>query len=270
LQFFAAFAGPAYRDNPLARALELIDLFYRELATCPDLAEPVLTLDDIGRVTSRGKVAALLAVEGGEALAGRLEVLRVFHRLGVRVLTLTWNHRNELADGVGEAGAAGGLTNFGASVIREMNRLGMLVDVSHLSPRGFWDALRESSKPVIASHSNCRSLCDHPRNLDDHQIRELAAGGGVMGLTFYPPFVHNESPSLETWLDHAEYVATLAGVDCIGLGSDFDGIKEVIPGLTDATSLPRVTGGLMGRGFSPEEVKKILGGNIMRVLGQVL
>lgn len=270
LQFFAAFVGPGYKDNPLARALEIFDVFYREMSDNHHLAEPVLSFGDIDRILSGKKVAALLTVEGGEALAGRLEVLRIFYRLGVRGITLTWNGRNELGDGVSEERSGGGLTGFGAAVVREMNRLGMVVDVSHLSESGFRDVLKESGRPVIASHSNCRSLCDHPRNLDDHQIRALAAAGGVVGLSFYPHFVDTLSPSLERWLDHAEHLASIAGVDCIGIGSDFDGMEEAIPELADASCLPLVTLGLLDRGFSGGEVKKILGGNFLRVLSQVL
>ncbi len=270
VQFFAAFIGPEYRDNPLARAMEIIDTFYREVCASPDLVEPAFTYSDITRIISGGRVAALLTVEGGEALAGRLEVLRMFYRLGVRGITLTWNGRNDLGDGVDESGTGGGLTRFGVAVVREMNRLGMVIDVSHLSARGFWDVMRESAAPVIASHSNCRALCDHPRNLDDDQIRALAAAGGVVGLCFYPDFVHRETPSLESWLDHAEYVAGLAGVDCIGLGSDFDGMDAAIPELADAASLPLVTEGLLRRGFSAGEVRKILGENFLRVLARVL
>ncbi len=270
LQFFAAFIAPEYRENPLARALEIFDIFFEEAAAASDLVEQVLTYSDIERIVSQGKVAAFLTVEGGEALAGRLEVLRMFYRLGVRGLTLTWNGRNDLGDGVGESGTGGGLTAFGKAVVMEMNRMGMVIDVSHLSPRGFWDVINVSAKPVIASHSNCRALCDHPRNLDDDQIRALAAGGGVVGLCFYPDFIHRESPCLESLLDHAVHLAGLGGVDCIGIGSDFDGMEAVIPDLADVTRLPLVTEGLLRRGFSAEEVRKILGGNLLRVLGLVL
>lgn len=270
LQFFAAFISPEYKDNPLARALEIFDLFYEELEANSNTIAPVYKFSDIGRIVSQNKVAALLTVEGGEALAGRLGVLRMFYQMGVRGITLTWNGRNELGDGVWESAAGGGLTSFGVDVVREMNRLGMLVDVSHLSEKGFWDVMRESARPVIASHSNCRGLCDHPRNLNDDQIRTLAACGGVVGLTFYPPFVRIEAPSLEAWLDHAEHLAMVGGVDCIGIGSDFDGMEAAIPEVADAATLPLVTGGLAGRGFSPEEVRKILGGNFMRVLEQVI
>jgi membrane dipeptidase len=270
LQFFAAFISPRHRDNPLARALEIFDFFHRETSDNAGAVAAVYSFADIKRALTERKLAALLTVEGGEALAGRLEVLRMFYRLGVRSLTLTWNGRNELGDGAGEWGTGGGLTRFGVAVVKEMNRLGMLVDVSHLSPRGFWDVLSHTGKPVVASHSNCRGLCDHPRNLADDQIKALASAGGVMGLCFYPEFVHKKEANLEALLDHAEHVAALAGTDCIGLGSDFDGMDATIDGLKDVTSLPLVTGGLIKRGFSKEEVEKIIGGNFLRVLEQVL
>lgn len=270
LQFFAAFIGTEYRDNPLARALEIFDLFHQEMAAYSELVEPVYTYSDVGRIVNKRKIAALLTVEGGQALAGRIEVLRIFFRLGVRCLTLTWNGRNELGDGVNETGTGGGLTGFGCAVVREMNRLGMLVDVSHLSEKGFWDVIRESEKPVIASHSNCRSLCDHPRNLRDDQVKALAAGGGVVGLCFYPDFVDKKDPSLDQLLNHAEHLASLVGVDHIGIGSDFDGMDTAIPGLADVTRLPLFTRGLLDRGFSPADVQKVLGGNFLRVIGQVL
>ncbi|MFZ5646279.1 MAG: dipeptidase [Bacillota bacterium] len=270
MQFFAVFISNEYRDNPLARALQVFDTFFTGIQDNFEKAEVVYTYDDIGRITSCNKLAALLTVEGGEALAGRIETLRMFYRLGVRGLTLTWNGRNELGDGVSEAGTGGGLTRFGVAVVREMNRLGMLVDVSHLSEPGFWDVMRESEKPVIASHSNCRALHDHPRNLRDEQIKVLAAAGGVVGLCFYPVFLSDGQASLDMLLDHAVHLADVAGVDCIGLGSDFDGIECVIPELSDITRLPLLTEGLLRRGFSPHEVKKILGGNFLRVIKQVL
>lgn len=270
LQFFAAFINPRYRDNPLARAMEIFDFFHREVADNANVVEAVYSFEDIKRALSEKKLAALLAVEGGEALAGRIEVLRMFYRLGVRSITLTWNGRNELGDGAWESGSGGGLTRFGVAVVREMNRLGMLVDVSHLSGRGFWDVLKQAQKPPAASHSNCRALCDHPRNLSDEQIKALASAGGVMGLCFYPDFVREKEADLEALLDHAEHAAGLAGVDCIGLGSDFDGIDAPVAGLKDVTSLPLVTEGLKRRGFSEDEVKRIIGGNFLRVLEGVL
>ncbi len=270
VQFFASFIGPEYKENPLARAMEIFDLFHKEMAVNSSIIEPAYNCADIKRILLKSKIAALLTLEGGEALAGRLEILRIFYLIGVRSITLTWNGRNELADGVLEADTTGGLTIFGREVVREMNRLGMVVDVSHLAPRGFWDVLNESDKPILATHSNCKSLCGHPRNLDDGQIKALSDSGGVMGLCFYPQFVHHRFPTLDYWFNHVEYIANISGVDCIGIGSDFDGINEVIPNLFDAKSFPIITEGLLKRGFSKLEVKKIMGGNILRVLEQVI
>ncbi|MBE3587146.1 MAG: dipeptidase [Thermoanaerobacteraceae bacterium] len=270
IQFFAAHIAPTHRERAVTRVLELIDRFYGELKLNEEEMMCITGAGDIQRVQHTGKIGALLAIEGGEALGGRLEVLRMLHRLGVRSLTLTWNHRNELADGVSEGGTRGGLTRFGRAVVREMNRLGMLVDVSHLSEAGFWDVLEVSSQPVIASHANSRYVCDHRRNLSDDQIRALAARGGVMGLCFYPDFIHSTAPSLEKLLDHVDHVVSLAGAGCIGLGSDFDGIERTTPGLEDVSCLPRLTGALWRRGYREEEIRGILGGNFLRVLEQVL
>jgi len=181
-------------------------------------------------------------------------------------LTLTWNHRNEIADGVFDRRTKGGLTRFGVEVIQEMNRLNMLIDVSHLSEAGFWDVLEVSRKPVMASHSNCRRICDSPRNLSDDQIKSLAGAGGVMGLCFVPDFVHLSEPSLDKLIDHVDHVTELAGIDCLGLGSDFDGFEAALPGLEDVSRLPALTEGLLHRGYSTEAIQKILGGNFLRLL----
>ncbi|WP_207712883.1 dipeptidase [Desulfofundulus sp. TPOSR] len=268
--FFAAFIAPAYRERAVARAMTLIDRFYGELEANGEELMMITCFEDITAARAAGKIGALLAIEGGEALGGSLEVLRMFYRLGVRSLTLTWNGRNELADGVAEEETRGGLTRFGREVVREMNRLGMLVDVSHLSEAGFWDVLEVSTAPVIASHSNTRHICNHRRNLSDDQIRALAARGGVIGLCFCPEFVHPSEPSLDKLLDHLDHMVALGGVGCVGIGSDFDGIKNVTPGLEDVSHLPSLTRALWQRGYRAEEISAILGGNFLRVLHQVL
>ncbi|MGB9802877.1 dipeptidase [Desulfofundulus sp.] len=268
--FLAAFIAPVYRERAVARALELFDRFYAEMEANRKELMLVTCFDDIAAARDSGKIGVLLAIEGGEALGGRLEVLRMFYRLGVRSLTLTWNGRNELADGVAEEGTRGGLTVFGREVVREMNRLGMLVDVSHLSEAGFWDVLEVSTAPVIASHSNTRHVCNHRRNLSDDQIRALAARGGVIGLCFCPEFVHPSEPSLDKLLDHVDHMVALGGVNCVGIGSDFDGIKNVTPGLEDISCLPSLTRALWQRGYRDEEISAILGGNFLRVFQQVL
>lgn len=271
VQFFAAFVHPQFRGGYLRRTVSLVDVFYREVVSLPGVTV-VLGNDDIERVLGAGadQVAAVLAVEGGEALEGSLAVLRTLYRLGVRSLGLTWNGRNELADGVGEAGSDGGLTDFGRMVVAEMNRLGMLIDLAHIAERGFRDVLEVSEKPVIVSHANVRSRCDHPRNLTDAQIKALAARGGVLGITFVPDFVDRSKPSLDRVLDHVEHVIQIGGPDCVGFGSDFDGFQGYLPGLEHAGRMGSLGTGLRKRGYSEADIAKILGGNLLRVLKEVL
>lgn len=270
MQYFAAFIAPEFKAVAPRRTLELIDVFYREMEDNADVIVPVLNRAEIEKTLASGKIAALLTVEGGEALQGSIGVLRVLYRLGVRGLTLTWNGRNEIGDGTGEERTGGGLTSFGVEVVVEANRLGLLVDVSHLSEKGFWDVLRVSQQPVIASHSNCRALCDHPRNLNDSQVRELAEKKGVMGITFVPSFLGGENPSIKEVLDHIDHAVAVGGLDCVGLGSDFDGTDELAAGLEDCSRFPVITDGLLDRGYSDIAVEKILGGNFLRIIGQVL
>ncbi|OPY58211.1 MAG: Membrane dipeptidase (Peptidase family M19) [Pelotomaculum sp. PtaU1.Bin035] len=270
VQFFSAFVAPEYKPVAVRRVMELIDLFYQEMEENSDVILHAKGLADINEALATGKVAAFLSIEGGEALEGSLGVLRVLHRMGVRSITLTWNGRNELGDGVGEESTGGGLTGFGIATVMEMNRLGMLVDVSHLSERGFWDVIKVSRQPVIASHSNCRAICDHPRNLKDEQIKALASNGGVMGIAFVPDFLGGESPSIDDVIAHIDHVIAVAGPDCVGIGSDFDGTDILPAGLDACSSLPAVTSGLLKRGYNGEVIKKILGGNFLRVIGQVI
>lgn len=270
VQFFAAFIAPEFKKTAVRRALDLIDLFYREIDANKQEIQHVKNLPEVEEAIASDKIAALLSVEGGEALEGSTGVLRILYRLGVRSLTLTWNGRNELGEGVGEKETGAGLTPFGVAVVRELNRLGMLVDVSHLSEKGFWDVLRVSGQPVIASHSNCRALCEHPRNLSDEQIRVLAERGGVMGITFVPAFLGGEKPAVKEVLDHIEHAVAIGGVECVGLGSDFDGTGDLPSGLEDCSKYPELTKGLIERGYGENEIKKILGGNFLRVIGQVL
>ena len=253
----------------LRRTLEFISAFYREAANNSDRIALATSIAEIEDIVSRGKIAALLSIEGGEALEGAPAILPCLYRLGVRALGLTWNHRNQLADGVEEARTGGGLTTLGVETVAQMNRLGMVIDVSHLAPAGFWDVLKHSRQPVIASHSNARGLYDHPRNLDDDQIKALANRGGVMGINFAPHFL-GPVGDLEAVLNHIDYIANLAGIDCIGLGSDYDGIASTPAGLEDVSQMPNITRGLVARGYSDTEIEKILGKNFARVFAQVM
>lgn len=272
MQFFALYIDSRYKPlGALERTLELIDVFYRELTANHHRMELVLEHKDIDRILKNGKLAALLTVEGGEGIQESLGLLRSFYRLGVRGMTLTWNQRNAIADGAGE-GPKGGLSKFGHEVVAEMNSLGMLIDVSHLNCGGFVDVVRASSKPVIASHSNARALCDHPRNLDDSQLKLLADNGGVIGITFVPDFLvdNGAKADLSTVADHIDYVRNLIGSEYIGLGSDFDGTDSVPVGLENVTKIPDLLHVLETRGYRESEIENICGGNVLRLLRQVL
>lgn len=269
VQFFAAFVHPDSMKEGVTRVMELVDAFHVFVGAGGRGIRPVYSYADIIDTRLRGKIGALLTVEGGEALGGSLAVLRNLYRLGVRVLTLTWNHRNELGDGVMED-VDRGLTPFGREVVEEMNRLGMLIDVSHLGPVGVRDVLRLTEKPVVASHSNCYQLCPHPRNLSDEQIRGIAEAGGVIGATFVPDFVDPEVPSLERLLDHIDHMVRVGGIACVGIGSDFDGFTGVLNGLEDAGEMINLIAGLLERGYKENEVEMILGGNLLRVIRETI
>lgn len=271
-QFFAIFVEAFYRpERALIRVLELIDSFQRELDENKAFIGLALSYDDVVEANRRGRIASLLSLEGGDAVQGGLAALRVLYRLGVRALSLTHNERNMLADGVSEARARGGLTSMGVQVVEEMNRLGIILDVSHLSESSFWDALEVCRGPLIASHSNCRHLCDSPRNLTDEQIKAIADKGGVVGVSFSPSFlVKDGRATVKDVLNHVEHIVKVAGIDYVGLGSDFDGISSTPEGLEDVAKLPKITLELLKRGFSEGEVKKVLGENFLRVMRQVI
>jgi len=273
-QIFAVFVQPEHLPSRATRrALQVIDALYRELEGNPDDLRLILCADDILQAKAQGQVGAILGLEGAEALEGDLGVLRMMHRLGVRNIGLTWNFRNQAADGVGEERTGGGLTTFGVSLVEEMNRLGILVDISHLSPAGVEDVLKVSQKPIIASHSNARAICDYRRNLTDAQMEKIAAKGGLAAVTFVPAFVEADSSktSLPRVLDHVDYMVKVMGEDHVGIGSDFDGFSEdsKVAGLEDVSRMPGITAGLLERGYSEAAVQKILGGNFLRVFRQV-
>ncbi|KKM13098.1 hypothetical protein SY88_00650 [Clostridiales bacterium PH28_bin88] len=270
VQFFAAYIAPEYKPaRALKRALQIIDLFYHQLSANQGKIMLVEKYSDIERCLHHNMLGAILSIEGGEAIEEDVGVLRMLFRLGVRSMCLTWNHRNALADGVGEE-ANGGLTRLGIAVVQEMNRLGMLIDVAHMAERSFYNVLENSTHPLIASHANCMGLYEHPRNLRDEQIKALAEKGGVIGITFCPSFVSDSTPSLSKVVDHIDYASNLVGPRYVGLGSDFDGIDSTPTGLEDATCWPRITEELLSRGYKNDEIEGILGGNHLRVLKEVL
>lgn len=270
VQFFAVFVGPEYSSDPAGYVNEIIDLFNEEIEINQPEIEHVRCYRDIENTLQKKKTSAVLTIEGGEALNGRIEQLDLFYNLGVRGLTLTWNGRNELADGVGMGPAANGLTHLGRQVVQRMAALGMMIDVSHLAEPGFWDVITEVKAPVTATHSNCRQICDHPRNLTDKQIKAVAESGGVIGVTYVPQFIDVNQPSIHRLLDHIDHIYKIAGISCIGLGSDFDGIDVTTEDLHDASvAVPNIACALSKRGYKTGEIEKILGDNWLRLFKEV-
>ena len=301
----------------IRRTLQQIDAVHREIARHPGDLEMATSAAEILAARKRGHIAVLMGVEGGIAIDSDLAVLRSYAALGVRYLTLTHTNHTPWADSASLAGTHNGLTDFGRQVVREMNRLGMMVDISHVSDKTFMDALETSTAPLIASHSSSRALANAPRNMTDDMLRALAAKGGVVHINYYEGFLDSgfaerekalkteqdeqnaiddhtpkfgdRSPNgpavrkinaqriaklgrlpLSRLLDHFEHIVKVAGVDHVGLGSDFDGADDMFPaGLEDISKTPNLVRGLMERGFSDEDILKILGGNTLRVMREV-
>ena len=286
-QFFSIWAHSDYAQTPgasLARANAMIDALLQQLQRHADRLELAVSAADVRRIAAEGRIAALMGLEGGHAIENDLANLRAFHARGVRYMTLTWDNTNDWADSSRDEPRHGGLSDFGREVVREMNRLGMLVDVSHVSDETFWDVLEVATKPVIASHSSSRALVDVPRNMSDDMLRAVGENGGVVmvnfggafidprkagvGLVLWDALIHG-GPSpvpLARLLDQIEHVAHVAGADHVGLGSDFDGTLFLPEGASDVSGFPAITAGLLERGWSEADVRKLLGENTLRVL----
>lgn len=270
VQFFAVFVGPEHHYRSVAYTNEIIKLFKQEIKNNQSSLVYAGNYQNIVNAHNEGKIAALLTIEGGEALQGKIEQLEDYYKQGIRGLTLTWNGRNELADGVGLGPEAAGLTTFGRQVVQRMVALGMLIDVSHLSAAAFWDLVTEVQIPITASHSNSRYICDHPRNLTDKQIKAIAESGGVIGVTYVPQFVDTHEPTIERVVDHIAHIYQVGGISCLGLGSDFDGIDTTITGMHNAgVAVPNLQKALIRRGFTTGQIEKIMGENWLRVFKEV-
>ena len=273
-QVFAVYLEDQYLPaGAVKQTLRMLDALHHELDAHPDAFTLATRAAGIEAAKREGKVAAVVGLEGAEALEGDLATLRMFYRLGVRLLTVAWSRRNQAADGVGELRTGGGLTTHGVELVKECNRLGVLLDISHLAPAGVKEVLEISSQPVIASHSNAYALCAHQRNLTDEQLQAVARKGGVVCVVFVPVFItaERQDASLEKLLDHIDYIVRVAGIDHVGLGSDFDGFSPPPPlGLEDVTCMPGITAGLVQRGYSEADVRKVLGENFLRVFRQVV
>jgi membrane dipeptidase len=306
-QFWAAYVpvetrkkGTAVRDT-----LEQIDVIRRMVRAHPETFEMAATADDVVRIHKAGKIASLIGVEGGHSIDNSLAVLRMYYALGVRYMTLTHTETLDWADSATDEAKHHGLTKFGEEVVAEMNRLGMLVDISHVSADTMRHALRVTRAPLIASHSSAFALAEHPRNVPDDVLKLVAKNGGVVMVNFYPGFLSPEAArisrdaygaarelkakypdekefetamkawqkehpmppvSIHTVVDHIEHVIKTAGIDHVGLGSDFDGINAVPQGLEDVSCYPYITQELLNRGYKKDDILKVLGGNMLRVL----
>jgi len=329
-EFFSIWVDPVrFKGQYARRTLELIDAVKQQVAKHSDQMELVTSPEGIERAHREHKIAALMGIEGGHSIEDSLGLLRQYYALGVRYMTLTWANSNGWADSSGDIDDKSvphtepGLSEFGKDVVYEMNRLGMIVDVSHVSDRTFFRTLNISRAPVIASHSSARALCDAPRNLSDNMLRAIAtyggpnSKGGVVMVNFYSAFLSQDyrnalkamepevekeidavkaknkaegkettqaeidklqraaadripRPPFSVLIDHIDHIAKVAGVDHVGLGSDFDGIQGQLPeGLNSPADLPKITAALMARGYSAEDCRKILGGNLLRVFREV-
>lgn len=289
-EFFAIYVAAKYAKEGGAarRALDMIDGVYEQARRHPESLEMAFTTADIRRLHRAGKIAALMGIEGGHAIEDSLSALRQFYRLGVRYMTLTHTNTNNWADSAGGIGNPaekrhGGLSDFGKEVVREMNRMGMMVDISHVSDETFQDCIETSEAPLIASHSSCRALTNVPRNLTDEMLRALAKNGGVVMINFYNGFINTDyakpgapmptqsakTATFDMLMAHFEHAIKVAGIDHVGIGSDFDGVDGMLPpGMEDVSKLPNITYELLKRGHSDADVKKVLGENLLRVMGE--
>lgn len=286
LQCFACFVDLGAPEDPMRTALQEMDIFHNLLARYPDDLVWVRTGEDVKRLAGETRIGAMLTVEEGGTCHGDLAILRDFYRLGVRMMTLTWNHKNELAEpNVGPdynedtwpvaPNTTGGLTDRGVAFVEEMEHLHMLVDVAHLSDAGIRDVLRHSTRPFVASHSNARACCPHVRNLPDDLLRAMGEKGCLIGLNFCPAFLddgpdrHHLTSRVEDMARHAKYILNLAGEDCLALGSDFDGIGGKLE-IAGAQDMPRLAEGLCRAGLTETQVEKIFWDNAARFFAENL
>ena len=322
-EFFSIWVDPETTSGHFAKAtFDMIDSVYEQASRHPDRMMMAFTVEDIERAHKQKKLAALMGIEGGHSIENDIHLLRDYYRLGIRYMTLSWSNTNEWADSSGDIDDPkiehhNGLTDFGKQVVLEMNRLGMMVDISHVADKTFSDAIATSKAPVIASHSSARALTNHPRNMTDDMLRAVAKNGGVVQVNFFSAFIDDNyrkaaeaqkkkreaaveariaehkaagkaltyldndqierewaakipRPPLKSLIDHIDHIAKVAGVDHVGLGSDFDGVSGALPeGIDSAADLPKITQALLDRGYSAEDIRKILGGNLLRVFRQV-
>lgn len=286
LQNFALFTSLKREKQPFTYAMELVDAFYQEMEANEDLIGIVRTYEDIEENWKKGRMSAMLTLEEGGVCQGSLRLLRDFYRLGVRMMTLTWNYPNELGFPnriITEGPEAGmckpdeehGLTETGIAFVEEMERLGMIIDISHLNDAGIWDVFSHTTKPFVASHSNARALCGHARNLTDEMIRKLGERGGVAGINYCAAFLgswQNGEPKTSRLSDmaaHMKHMKKIGGIGCIGLGSDFDGIPSELE-MNGADKLPLLDAEMRKEGFTSTEIEAVFHKNVLRLYKEIL
>jgi membrane dipeptidase len=286
-QFWSVYTPSTMMGKEATRVtMEQIDVVHRMTQKWPSVFEIAYTASDVERAFKAGRIASMIGMEGGHSIDNSLGALRMFYALGARYMTLTHSSNLAWADSATDTPAHNGLTRFGEEVVHEMNRLGMLVDLSHVSPDTMEDALRVTEAPVIFSHSSAKAICNVPRNVPDNILQMLRKNGGVVMVTFVPGFIsqavadYNAVPqeqrkgaapaaTISQVADHIDHIRKVAGIDHIGFGGDFDGITDVVQGLEDVSKYPDLTAELMKRGYSDDDLKKILGLNVLRVMRQV-
>lgn len=286
LQNFAMFVPLSEVDNPFENCMDMIDCYYTELEKNSDFISPIFTYKDIEENQLAGKISAMLTIEEGGVTKNNLCNLRNFYRLGVRMITLTWNFENGVGypNFIWEEGKTPnfqsfntqqGLTSYGIDMVKEMERLGIIIDVSHLSDGGFYDVLKHTTKPFVASHSNARTICNHCRNLNDDMIKALADRGGVTGLNFCGSFLTNCGPNddpkgmIDDMVRHITHISNIGGIECIGLGSDFDGISDNLE-IKNASFMPLLADALKKNGFCSSEIESVFYKNVLRVYRDIL
>lgn len=279
LQVFASYVDLGRNNKPLESCLSYIDLLYDEVEKNKEHIGIVYTYEDILTNIKKNKMSALLSIEEGGVCKGNLSLLRNFYKLGVRMMTLTWNYENELAYPNGyfyneEKNEKKGLKEKGFEFINEMERLGIIIDVSHLSDDGIYDVYNNTSKPFIASHSNAREVCSHQRNLTDDMIKKIGERGGLIGVNFYSSFLNNnykssDTSKIEDIINHIKYISNTGGIDCVGIGSDFDGIDCSLE-FENSSKMQLIYGEMKKSGFREEDIEKVFYKNAIRLFKELL
>ncbi|WP_149499939.1 dipeptidase [Roseiconus lacunae] len=276
-QFWSVYvpADTTETEDAFLQTLHQIEIIDQLVERYPDVFEMASTADDVMRIAESGKIASMMGIEGGHSIEGSLGNLKRLYDRGCRYMTLTHSRTLPWADSATDESRHGGLTEFGIEVVREMNRLGMLVDLSHVSPEVMRQAMEISTAPVIFSHSSAAAITDHPRNVPDEILKELSKNGGVVMVNFFSKYVaptetlaanENANGTIHDVVDHIEHVIMVAGIDHVGIGSDFDGVPRLPLQLESVASYPLITQELLNRGYGKEQIHKILGGNILRAL----